>query len=61
MKHIDKINLENFRREIKIRKLLVEQDKAEYTEEFPLNELHAMSIEGLELEIDKILLKQINI
>ena len=28
-----------------------------FTEEFPLSELRAMSIEGLELEIDKILLK----
>lgn len=53
----DKINIENFRREIEIRKLQDEQKHAEYTEEFPLSELTAMSIEGLEQEIDKILLK----
>ena len=53
----DKINLENFRREIEIRKLKEEEKNAEFTEEFPLSELRAMSIEGLEIEIDKILLK----
>lgn len=57
MDNIDKINIENFRREIEIRKLLEEQHNAQFTEEFPLEELHAMSIEGLEKEIDKILLK----
>jgi hypothetical protein len=54
----DKINLENFRREIEIRKLLEEEHNAEFTEEFPLSELRAMNIEGLEIEIDKILLKK---
>ena len=54
----DKINIDNFRREIEFRKLLEEQKNAEYTEEFPLAELNAMSIEGLEQEINKILLKQ---
>ena len=53
----DKINLENFRREIEIRKLKEEENKALFTEEFPLEELRAMSIEGLEMEIDKILLR----
>jgi len=53
----DKINLENFRREIEIRKLIEEEHNAEFTEEFPLEELRAMNIEGLEMEIDKILLK----
>ena len=53
----DKINLENFRREIELRKLLDEEKQTEYTEEFPLEELKALSIEGLELEIEKILLK----
>lgn len=53
----DRINIDNFRREIEFRKLLEEQKKAEYTEEFPLAELNAMSIEGLEQEINKILLK----
>lgn len=53
----DKINLENFRREIEIRKLKEEERKATFTEEFPKDELMAMSIEGLEMEIDKILLK----
>ena len=53
----DKINLENFRREIEIRKLKEQEANAEFTEEFPLTELRAMSIEGLEMEIDKILLK----
>ncbi len=57
MDKIDKINIENFRREIEIRKLVEEQKKAEFTDEFPLAELRAMSIEGLEKEIDKILLK----
>lgn len=57
MDNIDKINIENFRREIEIRKLLEEQHNAQFTEEFPLEELRAMSIEGLEKEIDKILLK----
>jgi len=37
--------------------LLEEEKNAEFTEEFPLSELRAMSIEGLEMEIDKILLK----
>lgn len=54
----DKINLENFRREIEIRKLIEEEHNAEFTEEFPLEELRAMNIKGLELEIDKILLKK---
>lgn len=53
----DKINIENFRREIELRKLLEEQKKATYTDKFPLAELRALSIEGLEQEIDKILLK----
>ena len=53
----DRINIDNFRREIEFRKLLKEQKNAEYTEEFPLAELNAMSIEGLEQEINKILLK----
>ena len=53
----DRINIDNFRREIEFRKLLEEQKNAEYTEEFPLAELNAMSIEGLEQEINKILLK----
>ena len=53
----DKINLENFRREIEIRKLVEEEKNAEFTDEFPLSELRAMSIEGLQIEIDKILLK----
>lgn len=57
MTNEDKINLENFRREIQLRKLLEEQRKAIYTEEFPLAELQALSIEGLEQEIDNILLK----
>lgn len=54
----DKLNLNNFRREIELRKLLEEQDKAEFTKEFPLEELKALSIEGLEIEIDKILLSK---
>ena len=53
----DKINLENFRREIEIRKLKKEESNAVFTEEFPKNELTALSIEGLEQLIDKILLK----
>lgn len=53
----DRINIDNFRREIEFRKLLEEQKNAKYTEEFPLAELNAMSIEGLEQEINKILLK----
>lgn len=53
----DKINIKNFRREIELKKLLKEQEQAEYTKEFPLEELKALSIEGLEIEIDKILLK----
>ena len=57
MTKTDKINLENFRREIKLRKLKEQEANAEYTEEFPLNELHALSIEGLEMLIDEILLK----
>ncbi len=58
MKREDKINLENFRREIEIRKLIEEEHKAEFTDEFPLSELRALSIKGLEMEIDKILLKK---
>ena len=54
----DKINIDNFRRELELRKLLEEQKQAEYTEGFPLAELNVMSIEGLEQEINKILLKQ---
>ena len=50
----DKINLENFIREIEIRKLIEEENNAE----FPLDELKALSVEGLEMEIDKILLKK---
>lgn len=57
MTNEDKINLENFRREIEIRKLKEEEHKAQFTDEFPREELLAMSIEGLEMEIDKILLK----
>ena len=57
MTNEDRINIDNFRREIEFRKLLEEQKNAEYTEEFPLAELNAMSIEGLEQEINKILLK----
>jgi len=53
----DKINLKNFRREIELRKLLKEVEEAEYTNEFPLEELKALSIEGLEIEINKILTK----
>ena len=53
----DKINLENFRREIEIRKLKEAEKNSEFTEEFPLEELRAMSIEGLQIEIDRILLK----
>ena len=58
MKREDKINLENFRREIEIRKLLEEERNAEFTEEFPLSELRAMNIKRIEIEIDKILLKK---
>ena len=54
----DKINLENFIREIEIRKLIEEENNAEFTEEFPLDELKSLSVEGLEMEIDKILLKK---
>ena len=54
----DKINLENFIREIEIRKLIEEENNAEFTEEYPLDELRALSVEGLEMEIDKILLKK---
>ena len=54
----DKINLENFIREIEIRKLIEEENNAEFTEECPLDELSALSVEGLEMEIDKILLKK---
>jgi hypothetical protein len=57
MSREDKINLENFRREIEIRKLKEEEAHAVFTEEFPKNELTALSIEGLEQLIDKILLK----
>lgn len=53
----DKINLENFRREIELKKLQEEEHNAEFTDEFPLEELKALSIEGLEIEIDRILLK----
>jgi len=58
MSNEDRINLENFRREIEIRKLIEEEHKAKFTDEFPLSELRAMNIEGLEMEIDKILLKK---
>ena len=34
----DKINLENFRREIEIRKLKKEESNAVFTEEFPKND-----------------------
>ena len=54
----DKINIVNFIREIEIRKLIEEENNAEFTEEFPLDELRALSVEGLEMEIDKILLKK---
>ena len=57
MTKTDKINLENFRRGIELRKLKEQEANAEYTEEFPLDELHALSIEGLEMLIDEILLK----
>ncbi len=53
----DKINLENFRREIELKKLQEQERDAEFTDEFPLEELKALSIEGLEIEIDRILLK----
>lgn len=50
----DLINIKNFEREIKLRKLLDEQSKSEFTENFPLNEIRALSIEGLKIEIEKI-------
>ena len=50
----DLINLKNFEREIKLRKLLKEQENAQFTEHFPLSEIMALSIEGLQIEIDKI-------
>lgn len=50
----DLINLNNFEREIKLRKLLEEQKNAQFTEHFPLSEIMALSIEGLQIEIDKI-------
>ena len=50
----DLINLKNFEREIKLRKLLVEQKNAVFTEHFPLSEITALSIEGLTIEINKI-------
>ena len=53
----DKINLENFRREIELKKLQEQERDAEFTDEFPLEELKALSIESLEIEIDRILLK----
>ena len=57
MTKTDKINLENFRREIELKKLQEQERDAEFTDEFPLEELKALSIEGLEIEIDRILLK----
>ena len=49
-----KINLNNFEREIKIRKLIEEQNNSEFTKEYPLNEIKALSIEALEQEIRKL-------
>ena len=54
MKKNDLINIKNFEREIKLRQLLEEQKTAEFTEEFPLKEIMALSIEGLQIEINKI-------
>ena len=51
MKNLD---LKNFKRELKLRKLLNEQEKAEFTKEFPLDEIHAMSEEAIKEEIHKI-------
>lgn len=56
----DQIDLKNFKREIKLRKLLEEQKKAKFTEEFPLKEIMALSIEGLQIEINKIMKKYDN-
>lgn len=53
----DRINIKNFRLAIELRKIQEELRHAEYTEEFPKEEIEALSIEGLEKEIDKILLK----
>lgn len=50
----DLINIKNFEREIKLRKLLEEQRNANFTEHFPLSEIMALSIEGLQIEINKI-------
>lgn len=50
----DLINIENFEREIKIRILKEQESKAKFTEHFPLSEIRALSIEGLEIEIEKI-------
>ena len=58
MSEQDKINIENFRCEIALRKLLEQRRKSTFTKEFPLEEIEALSIEGLQTEIDKILLKQ---
>lgn len=49
-----KIDLENFVREIKIRKLLEEQNKSTYTDEFPLSEIKALSVDALRQEIKKL-------
>ena len=38
----DKINLENFRREIELKKLQEQERDAEFTDEFPLEELKAL-------------------
>ena len=54
MEKDDLINIKNFEREIKLRQLLEEQKTAEFTEEFPLKEIMALSIEGLQIEINKI-------
>jgi hypothetical protein len=54
MKKDDLINIKNFEREIKLRQLLEEQKNSEFTEEFPLKEIMALSIEGLQIEINKI-------
>ena len=42
----DLINLKNFEREIKLRKLLKEQENSQFTEHFPLSEIMALSIGG---------------
>ena len=51
MKNLD---LKNFKRELKLRKLLNEQEKAEFTKEFPLGEIRAMSEDAIKEEIHKI-------